>query len=190
MKRNPNNIRVEQGTGEYNRGAAPIADIYIDDVLRIKIFQGSAGENPENDIIVKYLHTTATGRTTLRQPKHIHWVIDLLMKRQGDKPLTIKFLNNIVTFWEESTALPNNNYQTLAEVIENGTRKVDLNKFLSLDKSGVYDIKFLCTILILFVVEEKTNRADAYMFKDIITELVQDEIDIYNIVTKSQPFNR
>lgn len=189
MNVNPNNIKVKEGTGIY-RGEKPLADIFIDDNLKVKVFQGSVGEHPENDIIVRYPYVTSTGRSTLRQPKHIHWVIDLLMKRQGNKELTINFLENIVSLYEESAALPDNNYRTLGDIIDNGTKKIDLDKYTKLNDYGVYDIKFLCVILILFIEEEKTSFSKAFMFKNVINELVKDKIDIYNIVSSSQPYRR
>ena len=35
----------------------------------------------------------------------------------------------------------------------------------------------------LLPVQEKTNRPDAYMFGDIIDELLKDELDIFKIVS-------
>jgi len=35
------------------------------------------------------------------------------------------------------------------------------------------------------MIQEKTNRADAYMFKRILDELLKDNMDIFSIVSTS-----
>ena len=48
---------------------------------------------------------------------------------------------------------------------------------------GEYDVEFLYVLMQLLSVQEKTNRADAYMFGKIIDELLEAERDIFKIVS-------
>ena len=48
-----------------------------------------------------------------------------------------------------------------------------------------YPIDFVLVLLLLLMIQEKTNRADAYMFKQILDELLKDNMDIFSIVSTS-----
>ncbi len=52
-------------------------------------------------------------------------------------------------------------------------------------KDGEYPIDFVLILLLLLMIQEKTNRADAYMFKHILDELLKDNMDIFSIVSTS-----
>ena len=54
----------------------------------IGVFQGSRGSHPDLDIVVKYKDKYT--KSGVRTPKHIHWVIDLLIKKEHDKNLSIR----------------------------------------------------------------------------------------------------
>src|SRR3989338_8054087 len=65
-----------------------IKEIKLADGTIIVIFAGSRGHNPDHDILIKYQEDGKRVRT----PKHIHWVIDILIKKEHNKELTMKFL--------------------------------------------------------------------------------------------------
>ena len=48
---------------------------------------------------------------------------------------------------------------------------------------GEYDVEFLLVLMQLLAVQEKTNRADAYMFGKIIEELLEADTNIFKIVS-------
>lgn len=52
-------------------------------------------------------------------------------------------------------------------------------------RGGEYPIDFVLILLLLLMIQEKTNRTDAYMFKQILDELLNDNMDIFSIVSKS-----
>ena len=54
----------------------------------IFVFQGNLSEF---DIVIKY----KKDGSRIRTPKHIHWVVDVLMKMQGNEELTKRFLHMI-----------------------------------------------------------------------------------------------
>src|SRR3989338_4304875 len=65
-----------------------IKEIKLNDGTIIGVFEGSRGANPDHDILIKYQEH---GKR-LRTPKHIHWVIDLLIKKEHKRELTLKFM--------------------------------------------------------------------------------------------------
>ncbi|MGN0803930.1 MAG: hypothetical protein ACI4MS_00920 [Candidatus Coproplasma sp.] len=140
------------------------------------VFQGTISEF---DIFIKYKKDNLRMRT----PKHIHWVVDVLIKMQWQKRLTIKFLREIKKIWNTCIPLSNNDYTTLKSLIENALSKIEIAKFKTLDKYGEYSTDFLFVLMYLLSVQEKTNRADAYMFGSIIDELLNDNYDIFKIVS-------
>lgn len=142
----------------------------------IYVFQGSLSEF---DIVIKY----RKDGTRIRTPKHIHWVVDVLMKMQADEELTKSFLRKIQSCWNECRPLENNDFETLKALIEDGEANIDIVRYFPLNAYGEYDVEFLYVLMELLAVQEKTNRADAYMFGSIIDELLEADRDIFKIVS-------
>ena len=142
----------------------------------IYVFQGSLSEF---DIVIKY----RKDGTRIRTPKHIHWVVDVLMKMQADEELTKSYLRTIQSCWNECRPLKNNSFETLKALIEGGESNIDIERYFPLNAYGEYDIEFLYVLMELLAVQEKTNRVDAYMFGSIIDELLEADRDIFKIVS-------
>lgn len=119
----------------------------------------------------------------IRTPKHIHWVVDILMKMQGNEGLTKKYLLAIQNCWNTCVPLSNNDFETLKVLSENGEKDIEINKYFDLNPFGEYDVEFLYVLMDLLAVQEKTNRADAYMFGKIIKELLKPDRDIFKIIS-------
>ena len=64
---------------------------------------------------------------------------------------------------------------------------VDFNAeyFSSLNQYGEYDIDFVFALIRLLSVQEKTNREDAHLFGEILEQLLEDELDIFSIMSKA-----
>lgn len=142
----------------------------------IYVFQGNLSQF---DIVIKY---KKDGKR-IRTPKHIHWVVDILMKMQGNEILTRQYLLAVQNCWKSSGPLSNNNYETLKELIENGEKEIDIEQYSDLNTFGEYDIEFLYVLMELLAAQEKTNFADAYMFGKIIEDLLESDRDIFTIVS-------
>ncbi len=73
-----------------------IIDIKINDDYIIYVFQGTLSQN---DIVIKY--SKNAGR--MRTPKHIHWVIDMLLKEQKNSIInsTLNSIENIILLWQK-----------------------------------------------------------------------------------------
>ena len=74
-------MEIRRGSQLINNGKkqAIIEFVFIDYI--IYVFQGSLSQF---DIVIKY---RKDGKR-IRTPKHIHWVVDVLMKMQGNDTLT------------------------------------------------------------------------------------------------------
>ena len=160
---------IENGTKQ-----AIIEFIFTDYI--IYVFQGNLSQF---DIVIKY----KKDGTRIRTPKHIHWVVDVLMKMQGNEILAKRYLLGIQNCWKSCVPLTNNDYDTLKALIENGENDIDIDQFFSLNAFGEYDVEFLYVLMELLAVQEKTNRADAYMFGNIIEELLDTDRDIFKIIS-------
>ena len=146
----------------------------------VSVFQGNLSPN---DIIIKYREVTNTKRTRLRTPKHIHWTVDLLLKKQGNEELTNDFLKGVAQIWETCQPLLSNDYETLENLVLQGEYKIEIDRFSELDNYGEYSVKFLFVLLQLLAVQEKTNKSDAYMFGKVVSELKKNDLDIFSVVS-------
>ena len=129
----------------------------------IGIFQGSKGKNPELDIVVKYKDSYT--KSVVRTPKHIHWVIDLL----------IYMYDKIAPFKTKAE-------QQKCEL--KFTNPENIKKFEELDKYGQYSIEFIGHVIELLSIEEKTGFEGAFMFKEVLTAL-KNKKDIFSIVSSA-----
>ena len=160
---------IENGTKQ-----AIIEFVFTDYI--IYVFQGTLSQF---DIVIKY----KKDGTRIRTPKHIHWVVDILMKMQGNEALANRYLRAIQNCWNACVPLTNNDYATLKALIENGENDIDIEQYFALNAFGEYDVEFLYVLMELLAVQEKTNRADAYMFGKIIEELLEADRDIFKIIS-------
>jgi low affinity Fe/Cu permease len=95
-----------------------IMDIKVDDIYTVYVFKGTLSKN---DIVIKY---SKFGRR-MRTPKHIHWVIDMLLKEQKNHNDVISFIKCMQETWDEILGLENNDYETLKETLLKYKNKID-----------------------------------------------------------------
>src|SRR3989344_9142607 len=74
-----------------------IKEISLSDGTIIGVFEGDRGFIKDHDIIIKYQEKGKKVRT----PKHIHWVIDLLIKKEHKPKLTIKFMKYLREMYDK-----------------------------------------------------------------------------------------
>ena len=144
----------------------------------IGVFQGSFGNNPDLDIIVKYKEKGKRVRT----PKHIHWAIDLLIKKEHNPELTKEFIKYLIGMWDGIQP-----FRTKAEQQRCDLRFTDpehLKVFEPLDKYGEYPVEFIGHVIELMMLEEKTGNHEAFMFKGVLNAIYNDE-DIFSIVSRA-----
>lgn len=95
-----------------------IMDIKVNDSYTIYVFKGSLSPN---DIVVQY----SKGEGRARTPKHIHWVIDMLLKEQKNHNDVIIFIKCMQKTWDEIVGLESNDYITLKNILLTYKGKVD-----------------------------------------------------------------
>ncbi len=169
-------MKIREGTQRIENGTkkAIIEFVFTDYI--IYVFQGDLSQF---DIVIKY---KKDGKR-IRTPKHVHWVVDILMKMQGNETLTKRYLAAIQNCWNNCVPLANNDFDTLKALIEDGEKDLEIEQYFSLNTFGEYDVEFLYVLMELLAVQEKTNRADAYMFGNIIEELFEVDRDIFKIIS-------
>ena len=169
-------MEVREGTQLIERGTkkAIIEFVFADYI--IYVFQGTLSQF---DIVIKY---KKDGKR-IRTPKHIHWVVDVLMKMQGNEVLAKQYLGAIQNCWNTCVPLPCNDFGTLKALIEHGEKQIEIEQYFGLNAFGEYDVEFLYVLMELLAVQEKTNREDAYMFGRIIEELLEADRDIFKIIS-------
>lgn len=141
------------------------------------IFQGTRGKNPDLDIIVKF--QLGTGR--VRTPQHLHWAIDLLIKKEHDKELTNEFVKYLVAMWDKVKPFKDKQEQQKCEL--KLTNLQQLKQFEKLNQYGEYPVELIGHIVELLMIEEK-NSDRAFMFKGVLDAIYKDK-DIFSIVSQA-----
>lgn len=157
-----------------------IKEFQIDDQTIVAIFQGARGDRPELDIIIKYTDKSSKGR--VRTPKHIHWAIDLLIKKEHNEDLTKKFIIYLLDVWNNVQPFKTKKDQQNCTLIYSQPNQ--LRDYLDLNNYGEYSIQFISTILELIMIQEKTGSMKAHMFKDTLEAILNDK-DIFSIVSRA-----
>ena len=146
----------------------------------IGIFQGSKGKNSDLDIVVKYKDKYT--KSVVRTPKHIHWVIDLLIKKEHNEKLTLEFINYLFEMYDRITPFKTKEEQQKCEL--KFTNPENLKKFEELNKYGQYSVEFIGHVIELLSIEEKTGFDGAFMFKGVLKAL-KEKKDIFSIVSSA-----
>lgn len=172
-------MEIVKGTKYRNhKTEKSIMDIKVDYAYTIYIFKGTLSPN---DILIKY---SKNGKR-MRTPKHIHWVIDVLLKEQKNHNDVITFIKCMQETWNSIKGLDNSNYNTIKDTLEKYKSEVEKKTNGLKFEGGEYPIDFVLVLLLLLMIQEKTNRPDAYMFKKILDELLKENMDIFSIVSTS-----
>lgn len=148
---------------------------------KVAIYQGSRGENPDLDFIVKYKEK---GKR-LRTPSHTHWIVDLLVKAEYNKNLLSSYVSDLINVYDETTPFTNVEERDTYKL----TKMNDMeDKYWLLNGHGYYSVKTLTSLVELFSKCEKQSTG-AFMFKTLL-ELVKDycdgKKDFYQIVGYSK----
>jgi hypothetical protein len=144
----------------------------------IGVFQGSYGAQPELDILVKYQEP----HKKIRTPQHIHWAIDLLIKKEHNPELTKEFIRYLTSIWSGVEPFKSKAEQQLCQL--KFSNPDNLKKFEPLNEYGEYPVDFIGTVIELLMLEEKTGHHAAFMFKGVLDALNRDE-DIFTIVQRA-----
>ncbi|HII39184.1 TPA: hypothetical protein HA318_04255 [Candidatus Micrarchaeota archaeon] len=144
----------------------------------IGVFQGRRGANSDLDIIVKYREAGKRVRT----PQHLHWAIDLLIKKEHNRTLTLEFVKFLLGMWDKTEPFGNQTQQQECEL--KVSTKHNIEQFEKLDSYGEYSVEFIAKVLELIMIQEKTGLAKAFMFRNLL-QAIYDEKDIFSIVSSA-----
>jgi hypothetical protein len=160
------------------RKLSAFKEFKLNNGTRIGVFQGSYGSHPDLDIIVKYQEPGKRVRT----PQHIHWAIDLLIKREHDRQLTLEFIKYLSDMWAKVKPFTTKAEQQKCEL--HFTDSEHLKKYEALNKYGEYPVEFIGHVIELMMMEEKTGDRNAFMFKGVLDSLYNGA-EIFQIVQKA-----
>ena len=162
-----------------------IKEIKLDDGTIIAVFEGNRGYKPDHDILIKYQEK---GKR-LRTPKHIHWVIDLLIKKEHNKELTLKFMKYLREIYDEVEGFKNK--EDRANFIVKETTPEKLKLFQELNKYGEYKVDFIGHLIELMIKMEKNTPPEkpARVFRELMDAMIQEK-DIFVVVSKTTQIGR
>lgn len=148
----------------------------------VAVYQGSLSQY---DILIKYRQLEDTRWSAIRTPKHIHWAVDILIKMYQDKDKTQSFIDMLIAMWNNTNAIKSidqrNEVLNLDFLLKDFER--NCSEYLTLNNDGEYSIKFLLVLAQLLMLQEKTNREDAYMFKQLLETLKNCDGSIWKMVS-------
>lgn len=160
----------------------PLAVLTPNENYIVAIYQGSLSPY---DILIKYRQKTKGNKWShIRTPKHIHWAADMLTKIYSNRELTQQFLDFLIGIWSRTVAIKTEEARTEAlkiELLLHAYRQ-EVEKYKELDEYGEYSVEFLILLARLLMIQEKTNREDAYMFGRLLQKLRAGE-DIFSIIS-------
>ena len=162
-----------------------IKEIKLNDGTIIGVFEGNRGANPDHDILIKYQES---GKR-LRTPKHIHWVIDLLIKKEHNKKLTLEFMKYLRDMYDKVESFKNK--EDRKKCILKETTKEKLKKFEELNKYGEYKVDFIGHLIELMIKMEKNTPPEkpARVFRELMDAMIQEK-EIFVIVSKATQTKR
>ena len=157
-----------------------IKKICLNDDTVIGVFEGSRGANPDHDILIKYQEN---GKR-LRTPKHIHWVIDLLIKKEHNRGLTLEFMKYLRSMYNKVE--PFNSKEDRKKCTLSQTTHEKLKPFQELNKFGEYKVDFIGNLIELMIKMEKNTPPEkpARVFKELMDAMIAEK-DIFVIVSKA-----
>lgn len=160
----------------------------LGDEYVVAVFQGRISEY---DMIVKFRQYDKTDSTwsRFRQPKHIHWTVDVLIKQEYNMTIINIFLVNLLNDWDNRNIIP---HLTSAEERDDFLKPEKLLRYVYIEAEqyndnklrGEYPIPFLILVSRILMVQERTNREDAYMFKELL-ESLKEHKDLYTVISKA-----
>ena len=158
-----------------------LAEFPVNGSFMIGIYQGSISKF---DVLIKYRQFENGKWSRIRTPKHIHWAVDILIKHYCDTGVTDRLLDFLLELWNKTN--PIRTEEERAKLLDTHAMLEGVNKeakeYDALANHGEYSVKFLILLAKLLMIQEKTNRNDAYKFRTLLEQL-KEHNDIFKIVS-------
>ena len=156
-------------------------EFILNDETIVAMFQGFRGENPDLDFILKYKEPGKRVRT----PSHTHWIVDLVIKGEINKELTLSFVNALIIMYDNiepfQTTDERNNYRL--KYVEGVVKYYD-----DLSTIGAFSVELITVLVELFSKCEKQTTG-AFMFRSMLNltkEYLEGKKDYYQIIGTSK----
>lgn len=160
---------------------SPIKYWDTDSRTKVAIYQGSRGENPELDFIVKYKED---GKR-LRAPSHTHWIVDIVVKSEVKKGGLLPFVMDLIKIYDETVPFTNSEQRDNYEL---NYPQIMGRKYGDFQECGNYSIETLVSFIELFSLCEKQTNG-AFMFRNMLCLLKQyceGKKDFYQVIAYSK----
>lgn len=167
-----------------SRSEVPFFAERVNDHFIVAIYQGKISKY---DIKIKYREMDENGNwTQVRTPRHVHWVVDILLKMQKNKRLTQKFVDKLLEIWKSTEGITSDEQRNAFLNLDYLLKDFEEYKhFQVLEKQGRYSIKFLLLLIRLLMIQEKTNCPNAKQFKECLETLRNQNSFIFDIISKA-----
>lgn len=172
--------RKEKGATEKPPRKYAIKEITLHDGTIIGVFEGNKGYNTDHDILIKYQEN----KKRIRTPKHIHWVIDLLIKKEHNRELTLGFMKYLRNMYDRVEGFKNKEDRKKFDLRETTDSK--LKPFEELNRYGEYKVEFIGHLIELMIKMEKNTPPEkpARVFKELMDAMIQEK-EIFVVVSKA-----
>jgi hypothetical protein len=155
----------------------PLNKFEMEDGNVVAIYQGSRGQYPDLDFIVKYRKEGIR----LRTPSHTHWIIDLVLKGEVNKELTLGLVKEFINIYDEIKPFDTQEERDGYNLIY--PQKL-VEKYKDLNSIGALSVEMLLTFVELFSMCEKRTEG-AFMFRNMLglcKQYLEGEKDYYQVV--------
>jgi hypothetical protein len=140
----------------------------MEDGFIVGMFQGERGDKPEIDFIIKFLEPGE--RKRLRTPQNMHWVVDLLLKKETHASDVCEIVRFYRDFYDRAPVLASVKQRNEYELV---TPPMIKEKYKNLKHSGTYSIEYLAHVIELFTLCEKVSPREKKMFKELLNIFVE-----------------
>ncbi len=139
--------------------------------VKVSVYEGKKKDRSAYDFIVRYTEPFKRERT----PKHIHLIVDLYLKWAGNKDLTLKLRDHMLSVFDGIRPLTS--FPPKLQVYNPS----DVDQFKELNGLGEYDVEFLLVVSELLMIQEKTNYPLGSMTKSMYAAFGKE--DIFGVVS-------
>ena len=137
----------------------PLNRFEMGDGAIVAIYQGNRGQYPDLDFIVKY----RSENTRLRTPSHTHLIIDLVVKGEVNKKLTLGLVEDFIKIYDEIKPFDTQSERDAYKLVYPNQLST---KYKELDSIGALSVEMLVTLVEMLYMCEKTTE-EAYMFRNM-----------------------
>lgn len=135
------------------------------------------------DMIVKYWKYNSTLQKWERplQPKHIHWVVDVLIKQAFSNNNDVhKFIEKLIEYWNSKGGiLPLRTEQDQIDFLNVETlyryTYIEEMRYPHMSVRGEYPLSFLILLARILMVQERTNYQQAFMFENLLKYMQKED---------------